>query len=1449
MKQILLFLTLFINSLAYSQVDLNLGLVAYFPFNGNANDVSGNNINGNVNNATLTTDRAGQSNSAYYFNGSSSYIQLPYSPLYNFAPNDSFTITVRVLPDQGYTWPAQALVVKSPIQPDFNTSLWNYGTYISNYRAMTGYAFNNVLTGSTVFTGIPCWYNIVATYKNGTWKLFVNGVLESSDLSQTKFILQDGPASKINFGKKGDSNGDWYKGKMDDIRIYHRVLNQDEINILSGCSNIAPCDSWLKTQATGSFASVGDIDVSGNQITVEASFNRTAPANSTGGNGFVVSKHTTTGTINYALWPNGCAITTTNGDVLTFENCGIQLNKTYHVAMVYNGSVLKFYRNGFLLSQAPATGNLFLNDLLTTIGQCAGLGYPEINQFLGNINEVRIWNVARTQTQLQTYMNSSLPSPTTQTGLLGYYVFDNLLNKQGNTVYNGALNGGATINTTNPNCNFIADSCSIIIPPGISNIINEYTPVLALNPCTNKITVEDATKFNTGDTVLMIQMKGAVIDSTNSSSFGNIIDYKNSGNYEFNYVKAKAGNIIELKNKLTRQYDIPAGKVQLIRVPYYNSVNVNNILTCLPWDGNKGGVLAFNVRDTVTLNADINLSGKGFKGGLGYNANNGSLGCFNNGYSYPLTFQLSGDKGESIATISNNITRGKGKLAAAGGAGLGHNSGAGGGANAGNGGFGGYQLDNCGSAPFDNRGIGGQSLQYNTATNKVFMGSGGGGGQADNIGYTASDGGNGGGLIFITANYLRSNAKKIIANGVEASACVQPDCHDAMGGGGAGGTVLMAVNNYIDNATVNRDGGKGGSVLGNILAGGRIGPGGGGGGGTLFINNPSLPAAITSTSLGGANGVLVNSGNESWGATAGTAGLNVFNLVLAIDTVLFKPNIDSVRIKDSTTSCLAFDFKGFGYTNTNPIASWNWYFGDGGTANTQSTSHTYATAGTFTVRLVVTDINGCKDSITRNVVSNTISVNAGSDSSFCGGPVTVQLQSTVTGTGNFSWTPAAYLNNNTLSNPTATINATTIFYLTVTNSSGCTGKDSVTIYVGVAPVLQTLNDTAVCKGSTLVLTTTTGFNTYHWSPGIYVNDSTIANPFFIDTITRTLIITGSIGTCSSADTIIVTVKSLPVVNAGSDTVICGTQTVTLSASGASLYSWSPAIFLSNTNTANPVFSGNVSATYFLTGTGANGCKGKDTVSINVNNPNSLVQPRNKTFCSKETVSLDGGNGNTVQYLWSPPTWLSNSTIINPIANPPASTTYTVKITDPGCNFDSTFTVLVTERPLPVVTASSSNDIDCALKNARLTTTGALQYLWYPPATLNSSNNANPIATPTITTQYVVTGTDNNGCKNKDSVTVLVKDGLSGYDIPNSFTPNGDGLNDCFGIKHWGNAQNVIFIIYSRWGEKVFETNNVNTCWDGKYKGQPANIGNFVYYASGRTACGDIVIKGNVLLIR
>jgi hypothetical protein len=166
---------------------------------------------------------------------------------------------------------------------------------------------------------------------------------------------------------------------------------------------------------------------------------------------------------------------------------------------------------------------------------------------------------------------------------------------------------------------------------------------------------------------------------------------------------------------------------------------------CLPWDGNKGGILVLNVQNAITLNADIDVGNKGFKGGISPISTQSTYNCYENQYFYPPNPTLSSEKGEGIALISSDKSFGKGPLANGGGSGNSHNSGAAGGGNFGNGGHGGYNYEGppCNTiVPFDNGGIGGKGLTYNNATNKIFFGGGGGAGQT-NSGIFQGNEGNG----------------------------------------------------------------------------------------------------------------------------------------------------------------------------------------------------------------------------------------------------------------------------------------------------------------------------------------------------------------------------------------------------------------------------------------------------------------------------------------------------------------------------------------------------------------------------------------------------------------------------------------------------------------------------------------------------------------------------------
>ncbi|MFT3981482.1 MAG: gliding motility-associated C-terminal domain-containing protein [Ferruginibacter sp.] len=1364
------------------------------------------------------------------------------------------------------------------------------------------------------------------------------------------------------------------------------------------------CTNWLSTPATSvmSFAQVGDLDIPGTNLTVEVVFNRTTPYSSDAESGNLVSKHYDPGTVNYLIRPNSAYITTSTGFYSAVSPCEIELNKTYHIAMTYDGSSLKFYRDGYLLRQTPATGNLYQSNLRTRIGWYDGALTNE--QFVGYINEVRIWNVARTQNEIRANMSGSLPSPTTQTGLLAYYTFDNLVNKQGNTAWNASLVGNAVINQTNTSCSFTPDSCGVVTAPADSIIINKYTPVILLDQCKNNINVANAAEFNVGDTVLLIQMKGAVIDSTNTAAFGNITDYKNAGNYEFNYVKSKTGNTIELLNRLTRQYDLPDGKVQLIRVPYYHNVTFSNTLTCAPWDGEKGGVLAFNVRDNLTLQANIDISSKGFRGGTP--VSNPSPVCnVDSFYLMNADGAYGSQKGEGITNTLRLY--GRGKLANGGGGGNSANSGGAGGSNGGSGGSGGKQYNH--PAPvcnndFTNGGIGGLALQYNNTQRKIFPGGGGGSGHVNES--LSLPGGSGGGIAIISAGTLIANSYKIISNGGSPrNTATTSGPEDGKSGGGGGGAVLLNYTSLTGNLAVEAKGGDGDFSVISPPASSYHGPGGGGGGGVVWINAATFPTALTTNITGGANGTNIYMSNNAWGATAGASGQRLNSLVLPVDNVLFKPNIDSVRFTSSVTACKTFNFNGAGYTNTNPIASWQWSFGDGNTASTQNTSHTYTASGTYTVKLVATDVNGCKDSISLPVTATVINPFAGNDASYCSNTaITHQLTGTGAGSGEtYSWQPSVYLDNPSIANPVATLSSTIKFYLTISNANGCSGIDSVIINVNPVPVLSTFGDTSVCTNATLnlnaggattytwspaaavsnpnianpvftgntnqtltvtgsngpgctasssfnvtvkpapvvtsisdsttcgpqaIVLTTTGAQTYSWSPatnlsnpavsnptftgnsntsytvtgtaangctatdvvnitiapvpvittfpdtavcsnamlqlnasgaGTYtwspasaVSNPNIANPVFTGTATQTLTVTGSNAPgCNASSSFIVTFKNAPVVSTLPDSTICSTQSIVLTTTGAQTYSWSPATNLSNPAIASPTFSGSTGNTYTVTGVAANGCSNTDMIVINVVPPPAFNQPPNAAVCINKTVTLNGNNGSNVQYQWSPATGLNNTAAANPIFTPSATgnTVYTLSVSENVCQSNAQFQVNIMVNPLPTVTATRSNDLDCNVRTSALTAGGAATYSWTPAASLNNPLIATPVASPQVTTTYTVTGTDDNGCANSTAVEVKVGTKEGGYYIPNTFTPNGDGLNDCFGVKQWGNVSEFYFIIYNRWGEKVFETRDINNCWDGRYKGNRAPVGNYVYYIRSKNVCSEQVKKGNVLLIR
>jgi gliding motility-associated-like protein len=172
------------------------------------------------------------------------------------------------------------------------------------------------------------------------------------------------------------------------------------------------------------------------------------------------------------------------------------------------------------------------------------------------------------------------------------------------------------------------------------------------------------------------------------------------------------------------------------------------------------------------------------------------------------------------------------------------------------------------------------------------------------------------------------------------------------------------------------------------------------------------------------------------------------------------------------------------------------------------------------------------------------------------------------------------------------------------------------------------------------------------------------------------------------------------------------------------------------------------------------------------------------------------------------------------------------------------------NPLPVVNAGQ-DIITCIGFPVKLNVTGASSYLWSPSFGLDDATKANPVATLDTTTTFIVKGTDASGCFAKDTITVNISTkGIVSFQVPNAFTPNNDGVNDCFGIRNWGADITVQeFKIYNRWGQLIFSTTNPSDCWNGTFKGAKQDPGGYPYVIKAISPCGNINRTGIVLLIR
>jgi gliding motility-associated-like protein len=435
-------------------------------------------------------------------------------------------------------------------------------------------------------------------------------------------------------------------------------------------------------------------------------------------------------------------------------------------------------------------------------------------------------------------------------------------------------------------------------------------------------------------------------------------------------------------------------------------------------------------------------------------------------------------------------------------------------------------------------------------------------------------------------------------------------------------------------------------------------------------------------------------------------------------------------------------------------------------------------------------------------------------------------------------------------NPFASPETTTTFYVTLTWDGGCSKTDSITVTVidDAQPILGA--DRTICEGESVELGIAVGTNAV-WSPSAGLScvfcDNPVASP--TETTTYAVEVTTASG-CTIHDTITINVQTPEMIDAGEDATICDGTTIQLNGSAVGNFAWISASSLSDTTILNPIASPLVTTDYILT-VQNDLCIQQDTVRIVVADKVDITV-EDIEICEGETAEVDiVGYAETITLL--PDSGIINT---NPLLIRPTETAmYMVIGTVPSCEADTAiFTITVNPTPdiglLPQMTVFNGTTTPLPIDNPN----SQYMHTWTPSTYLSCADCFDPSITidPTFdpTTIYVDVLTD-EGCAFSDSILVMLGErcGDDLAQLPTAFTPNDDGNNDIFRVRGVGISDVEIFRVYNRWGEKLFETTNINEGWDGTYKGEKVEQGTYMYYV--QVICPltkeVLTIKGDVFL--
>lgn len=409
-----------------------------------------------------------------------------------------------------------------------------------------------------------------------------------------------------------------------------------------------------------------------------------------------------------------------------------------------------------------------------------------------------------------------------------------------------------------------------------------------------------------------------------------------------------------------------------------------------------------------------------------------------------------------------------------------------------------------------------------------------------------------------------------------------------------------------------------------------------------------------------------------------------------------------------------------------------------------------------------------------------------------------------------------------------------------------------------------LPDTSLCLGSSAqigLLPIAAPNITYQWAPPQGLSNAQVPNPIAAPTSTTTYTLTISNGVCSTIAQQLVSVNSANI-DAGVDQTVCGpnanAQLIATGFGAVNSFQWSSSPAFADMLNATPEDSTATvmvgSDSWFYVRQTDNACIATDSVFINVSNGGIGLDPV-EAICTSDTgfINLEGvDDGSTI--LWSPDDHIFQGQGTAQIrSTAPVTTIYTVVVTSPsGCTWTASTPLVVSPLNVNSIAATATPPILVSGGTVQLQAfPSGLSYTWAPQQLLNDAFIEDPTATISATTTFTVSVSD--GICRKDAVVrVEVRELICGEPdifIPNTFTPNGDGQNDVLFVRG-RNISSLQFLVFDRWGEVVFETNDISLGWDGIYKGKPVDPAVFVYHLTANCLDGqNYFTKGNVSVVR